>query len=168
MARMAGAFYVLAVLTAVLVEAFVRGRLLLALGLVPIACFVLVTLLVSALVAQVGRGLALLAALFGLVGLGFEALELHLWGANVALIFHGLYCLIVGYLVVRSTFLPRILGVAMAIGGLAWLTDLSTQFTNHLAPYNVIVGFAGEGLLMLWLLVFSVNAQRWYAQAKNS
>jgi hypothetical protein len=48
----------------------------------------------------------------------------------------------------------------MAIGGLAWLTDLSIPITNHLSPYNVIIGFIGEGLPMLWLLAFGVNAQR--------
>ena len=90
---------------------------------------------------------------------------MHLWGANVALIFHGLYCLLIGYLAFRSTFLPRILGVLMVIGGLAWLTDLSIPLTNHLAPYNVVIGFAGEGLVMLWLAVIGVNAERWHAQA---
>ena len=59
------------------------------------------------------------------------------------------------------SFLPRILGALMVIGGLAWLTDLSIPLTNHLSPYNVMTGFAGEGLFMLWLLVIGVNAQRW-------
>jgi Domain of unknown function (DUF4386) len=113
----------------------------------------------------VNRRLTLVATLFNLVGLTFEALELHLRGVNVALIFHGLYCLVIGYLVFRSTSLPRILGVLMAIGGSAWLTDLSIPLTDHLSPYNVITGFTGEGLLMLWLLVFSVNGERWKAQA---
>jgi hypothetical protein len=155
----------LAVLTAAFAEGFVRGRLLFAVGLIPVACFVLVTLLLCQLFKPVNRSLASLAALFNLVGLSFEALELHLRGVNVALIFHGLYCLLIGYLVFRSTFSLRILGVLMTIGGLAWLTDLSTPFTNHLSPYNVITGFAGEGLFMLWLLLVGVNAQRWHAQA---
>lgn len=164
-ARVAGVFYLLAVLTAAFAERFVRGRLLYAAGLIPVACFVVVTLLLYQLFKPMNRGLALLAAIFNLVGLSLEALELHLWGANVALIFHGLYCLLIGYLVFRSTFLPRILGMLMAIGGLAWLTDLSTPLTQHLSPYNVIIGFTGEGLLMLWLLVMGVNAQRWSVQA---
>lgn len=164
-ARVAGAFYLLAVLTAAFAEGFVRGRLLYAAGLIPVACFVVVTLLLYQLFKPVNRSLALLAALFNLVGLTFEALELHLSGANVALIFHGLYCLVIGYLIFRSAFLPRILGLLMAIGGVAWLTDLSIPLTNHLSPYNVIIGFAGEGLFMLWLLVVGVSAQRWHAQA---
>lgn len=159
-ARIAGVFYLLAVLTAAFAEGFVHGRLLSAAGLIPVACFVVVTLLLYQLFKPVNRNLALLAALFNLVSLTFEALELHLSSANVALIFHGLYCLVIGYLIFRSAFLPRILGLLMAIGGLAWLTDLSIPITNHLSPYNVITGFTGEGLLMLWLLAFGVNAQR--------
>jgi phosphoglycerol transferase MdoB-like AlkP superfamily enzyme len=164
-ARVAGLFYVLAVLTAAFAEGLVRGRLLYAAGLLPVACFVVVTLLLYQLFKPAGRSLALLAALFNLVSLTFEALELHLWGVNIALIFHGLYCLLIGFLVFRSAFLPRILGLLMALGGLAWLTDLSIPLTDHLSPYNVISGFVGEGSLMLWLLVIGVNGQRWKAQA---
>lgn len=164
-ARIAGVFYLLAVLTAAFAETVVRGRMLYAAGLAPVACFVVVTLLLYGIFRPVNRNLALLATFLNVVGLGFEALELHLWGANVALAFHGLYCLLIGYLVLRSTFLPPILGLLMAIGGLAWLTDLSTPITNHLSPYNVAVGFVGEGLLMLWLLIVGVNGQQWKEQA---
>lgn len=164
-ARIAGLFYVLAVLSASFAEGFVRGKLLYAAGLLPVACFVVVTLLLYQLFRPVNRSLALLAACSNIVGLAFEAFELHIRGVNVALLFHGIYCILIGCLVLRSLFLPRIFGVLMMIGGLAWLTDLSIPLTNHLSPYNVAVGFAGEGLLMLWLLVRSVNAARWREQA---
>jgi len=164
-ARVAGVFYLLAVLTAAFAEGFVRGRLLYAAGLLPVAAFVVVTLLLYQVFKPVSRSFAMLAALFNLVGLTFEALEWHLWGVNIALIFHGLYCLLIGLLVFRSAFLPRMLGVLMAIGGLAWLTNLSKPLTDHLSPYNVTCGFIGEGLFMLWLLVIGLNGQRWNAQA---
>lgn len=164
-ARVAGVFYLLAVLSAVFAEAFVRGRLLYAAGLIPVMSFAIVTLLLYQVVKPVNRSLAWLAAFFNLVGLTLEALEFHLRGANIALIFHGLYCLLIGFLVFRSTFLPRILGLLMAMGGMAWLTDLSIPLTNHLAPYNVIAGFTGEGMLMLWLLVIGLNGERWSVQA---
>jgi hypothetical protein len=153
------------VLTAVFAEGFVRGKLLYAAGLIPVACFVVVTLLLYQLFKPVDRSLALLAMLSNLVSLTFEVLELHLRGVNIALIFHGLYCLLIGYLAFRSAFLPRVLGMLMALGGLAWLTDLSIPLTNHLSPYNVVSGFVGEGSLMLSLLVIGVSGQRWYAQA---
>jgi hypothetical protein len=70
------------------------------------------------------------------------------------LVFFGLYCVLIGYLIFRSTFLPRTLGVLMAFGGLGWVTFLSPQLTNYLSPYNMAPGILGEGALTLWLLVF--------------
>jgi hypothetical protein len=164
-ASLAGVFYFMAVLSAVFAESFVRGRLLYAVGLIPVASFAVVTVLLWQFLRPVNRNLAGLAALSNLFGLMLEAFEWHFRGVNIALAFHGLYCLLAGYLVFRSAFLPRILGVLMALGGLAWLTDLSIPLTNQLSPYNVITGFLGEGLTMLWLLVIGVNAQRWKAHA---
>jgi hypothetical protein len=164
-ARVAGGFYLLAVLSAVLTEAFVRGRWLYAAGLIPVVSFAIVTLLFYWLLRSVNRGLASRATIFNLVSLTLEAIEFHLWGANIAMIFHGLYCLLIGFLVFRSDFLPRILGAMMAVAGVAWLTDLSIPLSSHLAPYNVIAGFTGEGMLMLWLLLKGLNSQRWSMQA---
>jgi len=164
--RIAGGFYVLAVVTAIAGEGFLRGRLAYAIGLIAVACFVVVTLVVYFLFKPVSSGLSFLATLSGLIGLSLEALELHFRGANIALIFHGLYCILIGLLILRSAFLPRAVGALMLIGGLAWLTDLSIPLTNHLAPYNVAAGFLGEGLSMLWLLIVGVNAQRWNEQER--
>ena len=52
-------------------------------------------------------------------------LELNTQAGNICLVFFGVYCLLIGYLIFRSTFLPRILGVLMALAGLGWLTFLS-------------------------------------------
>jgi hypothetical protein len=106
----------------------------------------------------VNRRLALLAASFNLVGLAFEAFRVQPQGVNIAVIFDGFYCVLVGCLVFRSTFAPRILGVLMALGGLGWLTFLSPTFASYLAPYNLASGILGEGLVMLWLLM-GVNLQ---------
>jgi hypothetical protein len=160
-ASLAGVFYLMAVLSAAFAESFVRGRLLYAVGLLPVASFAVVTVLLLQLLKPVNRNLAWLAALSNWFGLMLEAFEWHFRGVNIALAFHGLYCLLVGYLVFRSAFLPRILGVLMAVGGLAWLTDLSIPLTDQLSPYNVITGFLGEGSTMLWLLVIGLNVQRW-------
>ena len=83
---------------------------------------------------------------------------------NISFVFFGFYCLLIGYLIFRSTFLPRILGVLMAIAGLGWLTFLSPALTHALSPYILAAGL-GEVSLTLWLLVAGVNAERWKEQA---
>jgi hypothetical protein len=66
-------------------------------------------------------------------------------GVNIAIVFNGFYCLLIGYLIFRSAFLPRILGALMGFAGLGWLTFLSTPLANHLSPYNLASGLLGEG-----------------------
>jgi hypothetical protein len=80
---------------------------------------------------------------------------------DIPVVFDGFYCLLIGYLIFRSTFLPRILGALMAFAGLGWLTYLSTPLANNLSPYNLACGLLGEGLVMLWILVIGLNAQKW-------
>jgi hypothetical protein len=80
------------------------------------------------------------------------------------LVFFGFYCTLIGYLIFRSTFLPRILGVLMAIGGLGWLTFASPSLSHSLYPYNLAPGIIGEGALTLWLLAVGLNKQRWNEQ----
>jgi ATP/maltotriose-dependent transcriptional regulator MalT len=82
------------------------------------------------------------------------------------------HSLSLGYLVFRSTFLPRILGVLLAIGALCYLTNsfavfLAPGFAAHLFPYIQLPSLVGEGSLMLWLLVVGVNASRWEKQASK-
>ena len=86
-------------------------------------------------------------------------------GAAMALVFFGFYAPLTGYLIIRSTFLPRILGVFSVVAGVGWLTFLSSRLANYLSPYNMAPGILGEGALMLWLLVMGVNEQRWNEQA---
>jgi hypothetical protein len=83
---------------------------------------------------------------------------------NISFVFFGFYCLLIGYLIFRSSFLPRILGAGMAFAGLGWLTFLSPALAHHLVPYILAAGI-GEISLTLWLLVAGVNAQRWKEQA---
>jgi hypothetical protein len=84
---------------------------------------------------------------------------------DIALVLAGASCLLFGYLIFRSTFLPGILGALMALAGLCWITYLSPPFANYLSPWNVAVGVLGEVLVYLWLLVKGVNEQRWKEQA---
>lgn len=86
-------------------------------------------------------------------------------GAAMALVFFGFYALLTGYLIIRSTFLPRILGVLGIFGGVGWLSFLYLPLGYRLFPYIAALGLLGAVLLVLWLLVFGVNEQRWKEQA---
>jgi hypothetical protein len=90
---------------------------------------------------------------------------LNLYGQcfNISFVFFGFYCLLIGYLIFRSSFLPRILGAGMALAGSGWLIFLSPALAKHVSPYNPAAG--GEVALTLWLIVAGVNAQRWKEQA---
>jgi Domain of unknown function (DUF4386) len=166
-ARIAGVFYLLTFVTGAS-ALFVRGRLGVAAGLVAGVCYIAVTLLFYYIFRPVNRSLSLLAAVISLVGVVVGPLrQFHLFPSYIpdGLVFFGFYCLLVGYLIFRSTFLPRILGALMAFGGLGWLTFLSSPLANRLYPYNLAPGLLGEGALTLWLLAVGVNVQRWREQA---
>jgi hypothetical protein len=165
--------------------------------------YIVYTLAIYYLFRPVNRSLALLAALFSLVGIavgalipffGFAALLVLKDGASlhaftqeqlqgIALLFlqlrsqidilsivlFGIYDILTGYLIVRSTFLPRLFGVWWAIAGVVYLiysfaTILAPDFAAHLSVWIVIPGLA-DIVIPVWLLVFGVNVQRWKEQA---
>jgi hypothetical protein len=99
---------------------------------------------------------------------GMLFLKLTDQASGVALVFFGMYCLLIGCLILRSTFLPRFLGVLMALAGLGWLTFLYPPLVERLFVFIAIVGITAEALLMLWLLVMGVNTDRWLEQATTS
>jgi Domain of unknown function (DUF4386) len=92
-------------------------------------------------------------------------LEVNDHGAGIALAFFGFYALLTGYLMIRSTFLPRILGVVSVVAGAGWLTFLYPPLGYRMFRYIAPFGLLGAVALILWLLVFGVNEQRWNEQA---
>jgi hypothetical protein len=84
---------------------------------------------------------------------------------NIGLVFFGLYCLLVGILILRSRFLPRILGVLMALAGLSYVLFLSPPLVRSLQPYILVFPGVGQISLTLWLLAIGVNVQRWKEHA---
>jgi hypothetical protein len=166
-ARMAGLLSLLSLLAAVFGEFIVR-RFEIAGDLIAVSGNIVVTLLLYYIFKPVNRGLSLLAASLNLVGLTFGALRWNPRGVDISVAFDGFYCLLIGYLIFRSTFLPRILGALVAFAGLGWLTYLSPPLANHLSPYNLALGILGQESVMLWLLVMGVNEQRWKEQASRA
>lgn len=98
------------------------------------------------------------------------SLKSHAYGFGVSLIFFGCFCLIAGYLIFRSGYLPKALGVLMQIAGLSYLTNsfalvLAPGFANRISPAVLVPAFIGEASLCLWLLVKGVNVEKWEARA---
>jgi hypothetical protein len=164
-ARIAGVLSLLSLLAAVFGEFIVRGRLEFAGELIAVSGMVAVTLLLYDIFKPVHRGLSLLAAFFNLVGLTFGAFRWNPRGVDITVVFGGFSCLLIGYLIFRSTFLPRILGALMAFAGLGWMTYLSPPLAVYLSPYNLTLGLLGQESVMLWLLVMGVKVERWKEQA---
>jgi uncharacterized protein DUF4386 len=161
LARIAGVFYLITFVAGSLALAFPTGMI--AANLIANAAYLAVTVLFYQIFKPVNRNLSLLAALFSVLGIITSTLGMfHVSPVTInPLGFFGFYCLLIGYLIFRSTFLPRILGVLMALGGLSWLTFFSPALTSQLNPYNLAPGIFAEGVLTLWLLVVGLNEQRW-------
>jgi hypothetical protein len=97
------------------------------------------------------------------------SLKSHGYGFGVSLIFFGCFCLVIGYLIFRSGYLPKIIGVLVQIAGLSYLTNsfaliLAPAFANRLFPTILLPAFVGEASLCLWLLFKGVNIPKWQEQ----
>ncbi|NUS38071.1 MAG: DUF4386 domain-containing protein [Lysobacter sp.] len=158
-----------------------------------LVAYIVVTGLFYLLFKPGGRRLSLLAACFSLVGiavlgaasmlhaaplvlldpaapdpqaqrLALAALRLHGWGYQVADVFFGVYCVLIGVLAWRSRQVPRALGALMVIGGLGYLASsvgpLLAPDLSLLGNLSAVGGIA-ELALTLWLLAFGVRATAW-------
>jgi hypothetical protein len=95
-------------------------------------------------------------------------LKVRVQANDIALALFGLHCLGVGYLIFRSIFMPRIIGVLMLMAGVSWLTFLLPPVAQSLAPFNMMPGALGEVSLALWLIIKGVNVQRWNEQGSST
>lgn len=86
--------------------------------------------------------------------------------ANMALVFLGISTFFQGYLIVKSTFLPRFLGVVAMVSGLSWLSYTYPAFGSALFYYLIVLAMLGLLLTSGWLLVRGVDEQRWREQAR--
>jgi hypothetical protein len=120
--------------------------------------------------------IAPLAVLKGTISSGaftgeqLQALALTLFKVNgqafdTYLIFFGFWCVLNGYLIFKSTFMPRILGILLTISGVGWMIFLCPPFAHSVFHYIAIASALGEIPLQLWLLIMGVNSERWKAQA---
>ena len=149
---------------------------------VTLVCDAAVALIFFYLFAPASRWISLIAASFRLIYVAWmTAVSLNYFGElpflkvdhsattfnagyRIGLAIFGFHCLLIGYLILRSRFLPKFLGALMTIAGLDWLTFFFPRLADSLSPYNLVAGALCEGLLTLWLLAMGVNAQRWREQ----
>lgn len=104
--------------------------------------------------------------------LAYLSTRSHGYGFGVSLIFFGCVCLILGYLIFRSGYLPKVVGVLMQIAGLSYLANsfaliLSPPLAARLFPAILLPAFVGEASLCLWLLAKGVNVSKWKARASG-
>jgi hypothetical protein len=136
-------------------------------NLISLLLYAGVTLLFYDLFRPVNKYVSLLAAICSFAGCVTTAFVIfNLDSANISpLAFFGPYCALIGYLILRSTFVPRMLGVLMVLAGLGWVASLVPALASDLATPVKVVGFFAEAGLMVWLLVIGVDVERWRGQA---
>ena len=105
-----------------------------------------------------------------LQALAYAMLRIQGQGYTIAMTCFGVYCGLLGWLVFRSSFLPKVVGVLLVLAGLGWGVDCFSEFlvpdlSRRLGPLPMVLGFLGEGSLTAWLLVMGVNPDRWRARA---
>lgn len=222
LARVAGVFYLIIVVSAIFAYMYVRGQVIIpgdmaqtaanilaherlyrlgfSAAVVTVICNPPVGLILRELLKVVNPRLALLALIFITVSTAIEAVNLfnyisplltftlpeyhaafnpvelqalargsnRLFGYGFSLLntFFGVFCALNGFLILRSKFLPTLIGLLMIAAGVCYWID---SFVFFLAlpgiPYILLVGGIAELSLALWLLVVGVNEEKWRAHA---
>jgi hypothetical protein len=91
-------------------------------------------------------------------------------GFTVAMVYFGFQCTTVGYLIARSGFMPKAIGILLATGGTFYVlssfaTFLSLPIAPALSQVVVPVAFLGEGSTTVWLLFKGVDVRKWMERA---
>lgn len=101
-----------------------------------------------------------------LQALSYLAIKAHGFGFGIGLIFFGFACLVRGYLVFQCGYLPKALGVLLAIAGASYLVNsfallLAPDFASAIFPGVLMPALVGELAMCLWLIVKGVNVEKW-------
>lgn len=99
-------------------------------------------------------------------------LDLHHYGTQIIGIFFGLWLLPMGYLVFKSTYIPKVIGVFLLITCFGYLIDFITSFLYpNVGIYVTEYTWLGEVMMVLWLLIKGVNLEKyekWNAALANA
>ena len=93
-----------------------------------------------------------------LQALAYASIRLHAFGYGISLAFFGVHCVLLGWLVYRSGYAPRAIGVLLVMGGVGYLVHslaqtISPTLASSLFPWIILPAFPAELGLALWLLV---------------
>jgi hypothetical protein len=165
-ARIAGGFYLL---TFVFGIATLRtsGGTHFAANLLAAAVYYVVTVMLYRLYKPVSPRGSLVTALFSFTALTTGLLNdfgVVRFPINTLVLF-GAYCIGLGALSLRATFLPKAIGALLIVAGVGWLTHIHPPLAKRLGTLAMAPGMIGEGVLTLWLLAVGVDPGRWRAQA---
>jgi hypothetical protein len=90
--------------------------------------------------------------------------QIHLDSLQLSpLIFFGPFCLLIGYLIFRSIFLPRFLGILLMLAGAAWIIYIIPGLPKMLLVPIQVLGILAEAFLMLWLIAIGIKPEKWPA-----
>lgn len=102
-----------------------------------------------------------------LQALAYLSVRLHGLGYGLSLLFFGVCCVLFGYLIQKSGYLPGFIGILLVIGGVGYVLfslaqTLAPDFAGRvLFPWIMLPAFPAELGLALWLLVKGVNVPKW-------
>ena len=98
-------------------------------------------------------------------GLAYALLQVNGAAYDLDLVFFGLWCILTGYLVWRSTFLPGLLGILLVVDGVGWTLFVWPPLATFLFPAIAVASGLAELPMQLWLLIMGVNNERWNRRA---
>lgn len=168
-ARLAGALWLVVIVVSVIGIAVQSRQPRIAFAAIEFGavCYLGVTVLLYMLFKPVDATLALFAAGCGLMGLASggdtsPTSPPSETGFLLGMVFFGFQILTIGYLITRSTLIPRALGILLMLGGASYIINSFTNFVapnvgTHLMPFVVPIAILGEGALTVWLLVRGVR-----------
>ena len=96
-------------------------------------------------------------------------LDLHEYGIHIVDIFFGLWLFPMGYLVIKSNFIPKSIGIFLIIACFGYLLDFVLFFI--FPSVKVVISqftFIGEVMMVSWLLIKGVNVEQWEKRALES
>lgn len=130
--------------------------------------------------------LSIFAALFPLSGsnylnafepqqlnvLSYLTFRMHASGYNISLVFFGMNCFFWGYLVYKSVYFPKIIGVLLMICAVCYVTNsfawfLAPKFAATLVPAILVPCLIAELSLCLWLMIKGVQMPKWESRVNG-